>query len=382
MKGQEAPLRALFLNEGALAAGPIGHPRVEASIRAGLEAAHLPVDAHYCSLPPMGSLAAAAVRGVPGLRAVDLDLQQFRWHAVQAMRVQRLLRRELQRRPVDVVHVVSHAIALGMAGQMRRLPTALSVDVPIRGVREMQLWRPLRAHSGVMLRPSLALERRALAAATLVLPWSEWAKRGVERACPTARAVKHSPGLDLETFHPAPRRERQRSRVLFVGGRFEDKGGADLIRAMEPLLGHVELDLVTQEPPPPRAGVRVHSLEPGDPRLVDLYQQADLFCLPSRGDAFPWAVLEAMAAGAPVVASSVGAIPEMLDQGRAGVLVPPGDVSALRGALQSLLGDAGRRRELAVAARTECERKHDARRQTVELIDLLLGCVAAWRLRG
>jgi len=62
---------------------------------------------------------------------------------------------------------------------------------------------------------------------------------------------------------------------------------------------------------------------------------ADVLALPSRTEGLPLAVLEAMAAGVPVVASAVGSLPEVLGNG-AGLLVPPGDVSALRRALEQL----------------------------------------------
>jgi len=114
--------------------------------------------------------------------------------------------------------------------------------------------------------------------------------------------------------------------------------------------------------------VRIHRLGPSDPQLLDLQQQADVFCLPSYGDAAPWAVLEAMACGTPVVSTYVGGIPDMLDQGRAGVLIPYGDRQALGEALRSLLEDAPRRTSLAAAATTRCSERYDARRQFTRLL--------------
>lgn len=82
----------------------------------------------------------------------------------------------------------------------------------------------------------------------------------------------------------------------------------------------------------------------------------DLFCLPSTGEGTPSTVLEAMAAGVPVLASRVGGIPEVVQNGTTGVLVPPGDAAALAAALLALgedparcraLGQSGRRRYLA-----------------------------------
>jgi glycosyltransferase involved in cell wall biosynthesis len=62
---------------------------------------------------------------------------------------------------------------------------------------------------------------------------------------------------------------------------------------------------------------------------------------------FGLVALEAMAAGRPVIASAAGALPEILGDGKAGVLVPPGDPGALRAALERLLGDPALRQRLA-----------------------------------
>jgi glycosyltransferase involved in cell wall biosynthesis len=117
--------------------------------------------------------------------------------------------------------------------------------------------------------------------------------------------------------------------------------------------------------------VRVHRLMPSDPELLDLQQQADIFCLPTYGDTNPWSVLESMACGTPVVSTRVGGIPEMLDEGRGGVLAPYGDPRALGDALRGLLADPGRRARLAAHARARCEERYDTRRQLPLLIDHL-----------
>jgi len=80
------------------------------------------------------------------------------------------------------------------------------------------------------------------------------------------------------------------------------------------------------------------------------YADADVFCLPSIYEGFPVAILEAMAAGLPVVASAVSGIPEGLEGG-GGVVVPAEDSEALADALEKLLADPGERRRLGEEAR-------------------------------
>jgi glycosyltransferase involved in cell wall biosynthesis len=89
---------------------------------------------------------------------------------------------------------------------------------------------------------------------------------------------------------------------------------------------------------------------------------ADIFALPSRTEAFPNALLEAMAAGLPVVATEVGGIPEIVDEGRTGLMVAPGDPQALADRLCGLMADGesaarmGAAARLAVGARFSFER--------------------------
>src|SRR5262249_29732592 len=160
--------------------------------------------------------------------------------------------------------------------------------------------------------------------AALVQAWTGWARAGIEREQPAAHVIALHPGLDLEHYRPEPataREPRERRRALFVGGRFAEKGGEDLLAAAAPRLarGELELDLVTRADVQPRPGVRVHHLQSGDAHLLELYRQADVLCLPTHGDSVPWVVLEAMACGLPVLSTRVGAIPELLDGGRCGV---------------------------------------------------------------
>jgi glycosyltransferase involved in cell wall biosynthesis len=90
--------------------------------------------------------------------------------------------------------------------------------------------------------------------------------------------------------------------------------------------------------------------------VPELLSACDIFALSSDWEGNPLSVMEAMAAGLPVVATSVGGVPELLDDGAAGVLVPRGDVGALAGALESLVLDAQRRCEIGQAGRERSKR--------------------------
>ena len=369
-------MRVLFFNEGNLGTFILGQGQLEASLRAH-DAGD--VEARFAGLAPIGRGTMALMQRAPALAVRhDLHFPALRWHAVQSTRARRALRRELRRWRPDVLHVHSHSIGLRLGRAMRSIPTALSVDATITDWASMPAWRPTSRLRLGELAAVRAVERRRFQDAALVLAWTDWTRRGVLAVAPDARVVEHHPGLDLTALRPAEREPRERPRVLFVGGRFAEKGGDDLLAVLGDRLGDtVELDLVTPADVAPRTGVRVHRLGPRDPELLHLRQQADLLCLPSHGDAAPWAVLEAMACGTPVVGADVGGIKDLIGGEEAGVTVPVGDRPALGAALTALLDDAPRRRALGAAARARCEARYDATRQARLLIDHLRAIAGA-----
>jgi glycosyltransferase involved in cell wall biosynthesis len=106
-------------------------------------------------------------------------------------------------------------------------------------------------------------------------------------------------------------------------------------------------------------------------------RQADVFLLPSYAEGLPMALLEAMAYGLPVVTTPVGGIPRAVAHGKTGLLVAPGDVAALRGAIESLLAEPGWAKALGTAARRLVRERYDVR-----LVQDGVAAVYAELLRG
>lgn len=113
-------------------------------------------------------------------------------------------------------------------------------------------------------------------------------------------------------------------------------------------------------------GGRVHL--PGLQEDVRPYLAAmDVFLMSSRYEGLPLALLEAQAAGLPVVATAVGGVPEVIRDGRTGILVPFGEVGALVAALERLLGDPGFRRAMGDRGRRRVESEFSVHRMVREL---------------
>ena len=133
------------------------------------------------------------------------------------------------------------------------------------------------------------------------------------------------------------------------------------------------LDVVTRDPLPSETGITVHhGLAPNSPELIDLYWNADVFCLPTLADSLALVLAEAGIAGLPLVSTDVGAISELVRPEQTGLLVPPGDDVALgRRARSPGLGSStptcARRKRSACGAR----RVHAATNVS-RLVDLLV----------
>lgn len=106
-----------------------------------------------------------------------------------------------------------------------------------------------------------------------------------------------------------------------------------------------------------------------------LLPQADVFVLTSRTEGLGTSILDAMAAGVPVVSTAAGGIPEMIDHERTGLLVPPGDPFALAAAVERLLDDRALSRRLSDAAGRRV-RDFDVRRTIERTEELYRGLLA------
>jgi glycosyltransferase involved in cell wall biosynthesis len=158
-----------------------------------------------------------------------------------------------------------------------------------------------------------------------------------------ARDVRAIPnGVDLPTRSGV---EAEPAEVLFVGRLSPEKGIEELVAATQGMNLVVAGDGPLRHLVPEALGFVPHD------ELGELYDRAAVVVCPSYREGLPLCVLEAMAHGKPVVASAVGGIPELVEDGVTGLLVEPGDVAGLRAALERLLADPMLRRRLGRAAR-------------------------------
>jgi glycosyltransferase involved in cell wall biosynthesis len=138
--------------------------------------------------------------------------------------------------------------------------------------------------------------------------------------------------------------------VLYAGRLSPEKGIHELLEATEGMKLVAAGDGPLRELVPSALGFVPHD------ELVRLYEKAAVVVCASHGEGLPLCVIEAMAFGRPVVATRVGGIPQLVQDGRTGYLVPPGDAKALRDRIQRLLADPQLRRRFGEAGRDRIEK--------------------------
>lgn len=293
-----------------------------------------------------GPLLAAAHRA--GARPVALE------HVRRPLRPWRDLRGLLElvalfrRERPDIVHANS-----SKAGVLGRLAAALT-GVPIR-IFTVHGWA-FAAHSGIASALYLWAERmmRPLTTVTICVAESERASGFASRACDPKGTIVIRNGVAADAPGPAVRADGAVPTVVAVGRLQRPKDPLTLVRALNRLRSEFSAVIVGDGPERARLEAEIGRLglegvvvlAGGRADVAAMLARADVFVLASTSEGLPLSILEAMAAGLPVVASSVGGVPEAVEDGETGLLVPPRDPVRLAAALERLLVDPALRRRL------------------------------------
>lgn len=361
-------MRIEFVNENVH-----GHATMHLHLQNAL-AGHPEIDSSFYSVPPPTFLRRLVAAPVPGLGHLDLDLHPLREQLSKSYVARRHLR-SLAPRP-DAIHLYTHNAGLLSSKLLREVPTVVSLDSTNRqNAYRLPQRKPTR-FTPMTLPLTVAFERRVYAAARRIVTHSRWAADSVMTYGVPAELIEVIPfGIELPSEEPpVPADRDELPAIAFIGTAMERKGGWRLLQLWrERFAARTRLILVTRDAVPPEPGLEVRSdIRPGDGQIGKLLRAASIFVFPSDIDAFGYSVLEAMAAGLPVVAVRQGALPELVEDGVSGLLVPPGDDGAFGDAIDRLLRDPGMRNELGQAGYVRLRERFDARATTAALVDTLL----------
>lgn len=272
----------------------------------------------------------------------------------------------LDRFQPDIVHVVNPAV-LGLSGlfysKLHHVPLIASYHTHLPeylqhyglGLLEGLLWELLKA----------AHNQAALNLCTSTAMVQELSNHGIERTCLWQR------GVDTETFQPHLASDAMRSRLtqghpdsplLLYVGRLSAEKEVDRIKPVLNAIPNARLALVGDGPH--RQALEKHFADTPTyfvgylqgQELASAFASADAFVFPSRTETLGLVLLEAMAAGCPVVAARSGGIPDIVEDGVNGYLFDPADEQGAITATQRLLANPDEREMLRRNARSEAER--------------------------
>ena len=306
------------------------------------------------------------------------------WTLRASLRAREQVRAALRSERLDGLFFHTQVTALFAQHLMKKIPTVVSLDATPLNFDSIGTpynhtpneWRSVETLKN-------ALNRRTFDRARKLISWNEWGKQSLLRdyGVSANKVEVIPPGIDLDRWH-VPRGASRSGlvRLLFVGGDFQRKGGNVLLTAFRrELMRDCALDIVTREDVNTEglANVRVHRLDPNSPELLALYAGADIFVFPTLGDSLPLVIMEAMAAGLPVVATAVGAIVEEVEHGITGFLVPVGDHSALAETVRQLVADPDLRRGMGEAAKRTAGRLFNGAKNYRAMLTVCKDCVDA-----
>jgi len=269
------------------------------------------------------------------------------WTVVATLRALRQLRFLLAAWRIELVHAHGSRGALyaGLAARRLRIPV---------------IWHARIADRDPMLDPLLL----ALSARVIAISHAVKSRFSRSRHAEKVRVVYN--GIDPEYWKPMERAAPLHAgpTILLVGRLSPEKGQATLVRAAPLVIERVptarfvllgadsngEADRLRRLAQQVSVSEAVE-IRPwmADPRPA--FQEADVVVLPSRSEGFGRVLVEAACLGKPVVASRVGGIPEVVQDGQTGYLVPPDDPEALSERLLTLLGDRELRLRMGAAGR-------------------------------
>ena len=249
------------------------------------------------------------------------------------------------------------------------------------------------AHAhGIFAEPLLLREK--LAAAKFVIASTRYNKDYLTARFPDIapgkiRIIYH--GVSVQDFQPGLRKRNGLPMILSVAQFREKKGLPFLVEACAILKkeGHKFECCIVGDGAQRRhleALIEKHNLQDTvrlegivfQEQLKDYYRRADILALPSLvasdgdRDGIPVTLIEAMATGCPVVSTSVSGIPELVEDKRTGLLVPPGDAPTLAQALLTLLQDEDLRGQMGRASRERVVRQFDIKDSVSKVADLFL----------
>lgn len=314
----------------------------------------------------------ATVRGYTPWERLAADKNEPRFApALETLSINLAMARD----PVDADVVHAHTWYADMGGFWIRTLHRIPLVVTLHSMEPLRPWKADQLGSGYLL--SSWIEKTSVEGADRVIAVSAKMRDDILAhfdADPKKVVVIHN-GIDPDRFVRTEARDHldrlgvKSPYVLFVGRITDQKGIFHLLEAAKKLPAGVQVVLCASAPDTPEIEARLRTAVPAHPNVrwiyemvsldvvKQLYSHAAVFACPSVYEPFGLINLEAMACETPVVASAVGGIVEVVEDGSTGLLVPPARPDELASALRRVLDDPAMGRAMGKAGRKRVEEK-------------------------
>jgi glycosyltransferase involved in cell wall biosynthesis len=358
----------------------------------------------------------------------DAGLDFWTWWIFQFKRQQvRYLLRRYDPENLDLVYIHTQTAATSVLDLPKHVPTVVSIDLTWK-----LAFQESRYHVSPLLKPVLELERRIFERSDLVISFSDWAAASVidDYGIPASKvkvvrngvtlpppltglrpANGHSPNghgganghssANGHYLHPLSHssnghganghgaiahgsnghgrinagHQGELLKLGFIGNGFLRKGGDILLKVhQEHFADLAHLTLVTHDPPKGITGLRnveIRTEVPWVELMTSVLPGFDLFVFPTRFDYSPYAVIEAMSAGVPVISTRVGAIPEMVEDGVGGFLIEAGSAATLAERVSWAIDNRAQLPAMGERGRERATAYYAAERNYPQLLDTL-----------
>ena len=294
----------------------------------------------------------------------NLDFRRLRAQLSYAYMARKLALEKLKQYPYSALHFHTYILGFASLDLMAKLPTVVSLDM----TTSQAAFEQTDANFMWTYTPNILLGKKVFQAAKGIVTRSEWGRQSVIRdyKIEPEKVKVIYPGVDTTKLTPGEKSEKEQKpfNILFIGTDFERKGGDDVVAVfLDRFSDRAELNLVTNAPITYRhPRIHIHkNVKAYSSQWLKLYHQADVFIMPTYFEGFGWVFLEAMAAGLPVIATDINAIPEMVTHGETGFLIQPGDRSNLATHLQYLIDNPGLARKMGAKGRKRVENNFNVR---------------------
>lgn len=309
--------------------------------------------------------------------ANGIDFHAWRYIRMAQGWVGGILRRRVDLDHFDMVHVMPHWYGLTFPALRQQRPSLrLAARLDQTGVLEVLEF----GRNAVAARSTIGCERRIFRACDVLSSWSDWAARSLVRdyAQAPAKVVVARPSIQLVPSLTRKAASGEPCRMVFIGNDWNRKGGPRLLAMhQQRWADRAELHIVSANAEPDRSarGVVWHGVLPHERLTQELLPQMDFIVLMTREDCSPLVLLEAAAAGVPAVSVRLAGIPELVEEGRSGLLVPPGDWASFGEAVERMIQDPGLRSRFAEGARQHSAARFNPEENYGRLLGALVeGC--------